>query len=214
MSKLETKILTDTWVVATWDEYIQAIEKPEYEKAKGYYNNGRMRIEMSPVGNDHSRDHTIIIVAVGIYAALKNIALNGNDNCTYRKTGYNDAQPDVSYYIGENANVILWGTSIIDLDIYPPPNLVIEVAKTSLADDKGEKRLLYEELGIAEYWIVDVQNVQVIAFAIENKGSRRITQSLVLPGLDISLLESAFQRTRQMNQNQVVAWLLAQFQGS
>ena len=211
MSKLETKILTDTWVVATWDEYIQAIEKPEYEKAKGYYHNGRMRIEMSPVGNDHSRDHTIIIVAVSIYAALKNIALNGNDNCTYRKTGYNDAQPDVSYYIGENANVIPWGTSIIDLDIYPPPNLVIEVAKTSLADDKGEKRLLYEELGVAEYWIVDVQNVQVIAFAIENKGSRRITQSQILPGLAISLLESAFQRTRQMNQNQVVAWLLAQF---
>ena len=212
MSKLETKILTDTWIVATWDEYIQEIEKPEYEKAKGYYHNGRMRIEMSPVGNDHASDHTIIIVAVSIYAAIKNIALNGKDNCTYRKTGYDDAQPDVSYYIGENANVIPWGTSIIDLDIYPPPNLVIEVAKTSLADDKGEKRLLYEELGVAEYWIVDVQNVQVIAFAIENKGSRRITQSQILPVLAISLLESAFKRTRQMNQNQVVAWLLTQFQ--
>ncbi len=211
MSKLETKILTDTWIVATWDEYIQEIEKPEYEKAKGYYHNGRMRIEMSPVGNDHASDHTIIIVAVSIYAAIKNIALNGKDNCTYRKTGFDDSQPDASFYIGENANVIPWGTSIIDLDIYPPPNLVIEVAKTSLADDKGEKRLLYEELGVAEYWIVDVQNVQVIAFAIENKGSRRITQSQILPGLAISLLESAFQRTRQMNQNQVVAWLLAQF---
>ena len=69
MSKLETKIPTDTWIVATWDEYIQAIEKPEYEKAKGYYHNGRMRIEMSPVGNDHASDHTIIIVAVSIYAA-------------------------------------------------------------------------------------------------------------------------------------------------
>ncbi len=211
MSKLETKIPTDTWIVATWDEYIQEIEKPEYEKAKGYYHNGRMRIEMSPVGNDHASDHTIIIVAVSIYAAIKNIALNGKDNCTYRKTGFDDAQPDVSYYIGENANVIPWGTSIIDLDIYPPPNLVIEVAKTSLADDKGEKRLMYEELGIAEYWIVDVQNVQVIAFAIENRGSRRITQSQILPGLAISLLEEALQRTRQMNQNQVVAWLLAQF---
>ena len=96
MSKLETKILTDTWIVATWDEYTQEIEKPEYEKAKGYYHNGRMRIEMSPVGNDHASDHTIIIVAVSIYAAIKNIALNGKDNCTYRKTGFDDAQPDVS----------------------------------------------------------------------------------------------------------------------
>jgi Uma2 family endonuclease len=92
------------------------------------------------------------------------------------------------------------------------PNLVIEVANSLLADDKGEKRLLYEDLAVAEYWIVDVQNVQVIAFAIENGGSRRITQSQVLPGLAISLLNEAFRRTRQIDQSQVIAWLLSQFQ--
>ncbi len=212
MSNLQIKTPTDTWIPTTWDEYIQEIENPASEKAKGYYYNGKMRIEMPPIGNDHSRDHTIIIVAASIYAAIKNIPMNGNDNCTYRKTCFNEAQPDVSYYIGENADVIPWGTSIINLDNYPPPNLVIEVANTSLADDKGEKRLLYEELGVDEYWIIDVRNVQIIAFAIENNGSRKITQSLVLPGLAISLLEEAFRRTRQMNQSQVVAWLLSQFQ--
>jgi len=35
--------------------------------------------------------------------------------------------------------------SSIDLDIYSPPDLVIEVANISLPDDKGEKRLLYED---------------------------------------------------------------------
>jgi Uma2 family endonuclease len=212
MSQLQTKPPTDTWVAATWDEYIQVIEKPEYEKAKGYYHNGQMRIEMPPVGNDHASDHSIVIVAVTLYAAIKNIELNGKDNCTYRKSGVDEAQPDASFYIGENADVIPWGTNIVDLNSYPQPTLAIEVAKTSLADDKGEKRLLYEELGVAEYWIVDVKNVQVIAFAIENGGSRKITQSQVLPGLAISLLQEAFCRTRQMNHNQVVAWLLAQFQ--
>jgi Uma2 family endonuclease len=214
MSQLQTKPPTDTWVAATWDEYIQIIEKPEYEKAKGYYHNGQMRIEMPPVGNDHASDHTIIIGAIALFAATKGINLNGKDNCTYRKTGFDEAQPDVSYYIGKNADIVPYGTSIIDLDIYPLPTLVIEVAKTSLADDKGEKRLLYEELGVTEYWIVDVKNVQVIAFAIENGGSRRITQSQVLPGLEISLLNEALRRSRQMNQGQVYAWLLVQFQQS
>ncbi|WP_017316317.1 Uma2 family endonuclease [Mastigocladopsis repens] len=212
MHELQTKIPTDTWVAATWDEYIQIFENPVYEKAKGYYHNGQMRIEIPPVGNDHASDHTIIITGASLFAAIKGIPMNGKDNCTYRKTGFNDAQPDVSYYIGENANAIPWGTSIIQLDIYPPPNLVIEVANSSLADDKGEKRLLYEDLGVAEYWIVDVQNVQVIAFAIENGGSRRITQSQVLPGLTISLLNEAFRRTRQTDQSQVIAWLLSQIQ--
>ena len=206
-----TKLQTDTWVSRTWDEYIQIIEQPEYEKAKGYYYNGKMRIEMSPVGNDHSRDHIIVIIAVSLFASINGIPMNGNDNCTYRKTGFQEAQPDVSYYIGENANVITWGTSVINLDIYPPPDLVIEVAKTSLSDDKGEKRLLYEDLKVKEYWIIDVQNVRVIAFAIDGLGSRRITESLVLPGLKFSVLNEAFQRSRQTNQSEVITWLLSQF---
>jgi len=108
---------------------------------------------MSPVGSDHSRDHSIAIFAVTLYAGIKGIPCTGHDNCTYRQASRQEAQPDVSYYIGTNADVIPWGTSIINLDIYPPPNLVIEVANTSLADDKTEKRRLYEEMEIDEYWI-------------------------------------------------------------
>lgn len=212
MSELQIQLVTDTWIAVTWDEYIQIIENPAYEKAKGYYHNGHIRIEMPPIGNDHASDHTIILFAVNLFASIKGIALNGKDNCTYRKIGFSEAQPDVSYYIGENADVIPYGTSIIDLDIYPPPDLVIEVANTSLADDQGKKRLLYEDLGVKEYWILNVQNVQVMAFAIENQGSRRITESQVLPGLTISLLNDALRRTRQINQSQVGAWLLTQFQ--
>jgi Uma2 family endonuclease len=65
---------------------------------------------------------------------------------------------------------------------------------------------------VAEYWIMDVQNVQIMAFAIADGGSKRITQSLVLPGLEISLLNEAFRMTRQTDQSQVIAWLLTQFQ--
>ena len=212
MNKTQTQIPTDTWITATWQEYIQTIQDQTYQKAKSYYNNGKLRIEMSPLGNKHGRDHAVIITAINLFAAIKNINLNCIDNCTYRKTGFREAQPDASYYIGENADVIPWETSIIDLDIYPPPTLVIEVANTSLADDKGEKRLLYEALNVAEYWIVDVQNVEIIAFVVADGGSKKINQSQVLPGLAISLLEEALQRTRQTNQTQVYAWLLSQFQ--
>ncbi|NEQ77349.1 MAG: Uma2 family endonuclease [Okeania sp. SIO2C9] len=212
MSKTQTQLPTDAWITATWEEYIQIFEDPSYEKAKVYYHKGKLRIEMSPLGNDHAKDHAVIMAAVAFFAATKNIALSSRDNFTYRKTGFRAAQPDASYYIGENADVIPWGTSFIDLDIYPPPTLVIEVANTSLSDDKGEKRLLYEALNVAEYWIVDVQNVEIIAFAIANGGSRKIDRSQVLPGLAISLLEEALQRTRQTNETQVYTWLLQQFQ--
>ena len=197
---------------STWNEYLQAIEDPAYASAKSYYRNGKSRLEMTPLGHDHASDNTIITFAVNLFCSVKGIPIKGLTNCTYRKPGTQDGQPDVSYYIGENADVIPWGTSIINLETYPAPNLVIEVANTSLADDKGEKRLLYEDIGVSEYWIIDVQNIQIIAFAIADRGSKRIEQSNVLPELQLSLLEEALQQTRQANQSQVCAWLLNQFQ--
>lgn len=212
MSQLQTKVQTDTWLPATWDEYIEAVNDPTYAKASGYYHDGRMRIEMVPLGNPHSRDHYTTSHAIGLFAAFKDVRLDGHDNCTYRKTGYDEAQPDLSFYIGDNAAAISWDVTIIDLDHSPPPDLVIEVAYSSLADDKGEKRLLYEALGVREYWIIDVQNMQIIAFTIENGGSRKITQSRVLPGLDLALLEEAFRRSRETDHSRVIAWLVEQFQ--
>lgn len=208
----QTQLPTDTWVVATWDEYIQAIENPADEKAKGYYHNGQLRIEMTPQGYNHSADNGIIVVAVNLYGIVKSIPLNGLINCSYRKSGVQECQPDTSYYIGERAQVVSWGTTVVDLDRYPPPDLVIEVANTSLSDDLGRKRLLYEELEVAEYWVVDVQNAQLMAFAIADGGSRRITESQVLPRLAMSLLEEALRRSREVDQTQVGASLLQQFQ--
>ena len=212
MSKIIVKIPTDTWIIATWDEYLQETENPDYNKAKFYYHKGKLRIEMSPLGHDHASDHSILTYAIHLYTALKNIDSNGHDNCTYQKIGFLSAQPDLSFYIGQTANAVPYGTSIIELDSYPPPTLVIEIANTSFGDDLGAKRFLYEDLKIREYWIVDVKNVKIIAFKVEQEGSRRIQKSVVLPDLEIALLEKALRRTRQSNHSRVSAWLLEQFQ--
>jgi Uma2 family endonuclease len=212
MVTTSTKSITDTWIFATWDEYLHKIENPIYHKAKSYYYNGQYRIEMTPIGNEHSQDHFVISHAICLYATIKGIPLNGKDNCSYRKPNVIEIQPDLSFYIGENVNAIPWGIGIVNLEEYPSPNLVIEVSNTSLSDDLGQKRLLYEDLQVQEYWIVDVQNVRVIAFKIENEGSIRITVSQVLPELKISILTEALQRTRSSNHTEVGAWLLQQFQ--
>ncbi|WP_373529809.1 Uma2 family endonuclease [Nostoc sp.] len=116
------------------------------------------------------------------------------------------------YYKGYMRLEMPAGTGIVKLDRYPAPDLVIEIAKTSLLDDLGTKRSLYEELGVAEYWVVDVQNAQIIAYAIVDQGSRRIRESQVLPGLAMSILEEALRRSREMSQSEVGTWLLSQFQ--
>ena len=206
------QLITDLWITADWDEYIEKIEHPDCTKAKGYYHNGKYRIEMTPIDNDHSQDHSIINHAVYLCATFKGIPLNGKDNCSFRRFGLREFQPDLSLYVGDNADVIPWGVGVVNLDEYPAPDLVIEVSNTSLSDDLGEKRLMYEDVGVAEYWVVDVQNVRIIAFAIKDGGSKRISESEVLAGLKIEILTEALKRSRTSNHTQVASWLMQQFQ--
>ncbi len=81
-----------------------------------------------------------------------------------------------------------------------------------LADDVGEKRLQYEELGIPEYWIVNVQIGQILGFAVASDCSQRIRESQVLPGLKLEILQQALQRSRRENQSLITAWFMEQFQ--
>ncbi|HEY9761741.1 MAG TPA: Uma2 family endonuclease, partial [Trichocoleus sp.] len=132
-------------------------------------------------------------------------------NCSYRKTGMQECQPDISYYVGEKAQAIPRGNNIVDLDKFPAPDLVIEVAKTSLLDDQGAKRLLYEDLNIGEYWVVDVEKSEVTAFAIANQGSYRICESQIIQGLQMATLEQALRQAQETDQSQVGNWLMQQF---
>ncbi|MBW4491676.1 MAG: Uma2 family endonuclease [Oscillatoria princeps RMCB-10] len=215
MSELQTKLLADTWVAATWDEYMQAIEDPASEKAKCYYHNGQLRIEMSPVGANHSRDNGILAILVYIFCMTKGIPLNLLINCSYRQTGVREGQPDISGYIGERAQLAPQGNYAVDLYRNQPPDLAVEVADITLADDLGEKRIMYEDLGVAEYWVVDVKKARITAFRIlAGGGSQRINESNVLPGLAMSLLEEGLQRSCQMDNISVGAWFWAQVQAS
>ncbi|NEO57279.1 MAG: Uma2 family endonuclease [Okeania sp. SIO3B5] len=192
MSTIKTNLPTNIWAIATWDEFLEMANSPAYQKAKCYYHNKQIRIETMPIGPDHSRNNAIILFAINLFCTIKGLAFNSLDNCSYRMTGIRECQPDISYYIGERAGLAPKGTAITNLDTTPPPDLVIEIADSTLADDIGQKRLLYEEMQVAEYWVVDVQKAQIIAFAIiGNNGSRRIRKSAVLPELSIDILETA-----------------------
>lgn len=221
MNSLQVQPVTDSWVVGSWDEYVQLLEKPDYQQAKGYYYRNHMRLEMSPVGFDHGTDHSITALAINLFAILKQIPLTMSDNCTYRKTGMQECQPDLSCYVGDRARTVPKATNIVSLDRYPAPDLVIEIAKTTLLDDVGVKRSLYEEIGVAEYWVVDVEHAEILAYTMsdvsdsktqQKQGSWRIDRSQILPGLAISVLEEALRHSREVDQSQVGAWLMEQFQ--
>jgi Uma2 family endonuclease len=202
-------ILSDVWIPASWDKFVEISENPDYKKAKFYYYQGSYYVEIG-VGSAHASAHSVISFLVYLYCTFQKIPVYGFINCSYRKQGTQECQPDISYYVGDKLPFAL-GNSVIDLDLVPPPDLVIEIADTSISSDLGIKRLLYEEMGVKEYWVVDVQSLKITAFQnLGNSGSDRITKSEVVKGLPLSLLEEALKRSREGDNSQVGTWFMSQ----
>lgn len=213
MTLLQVQPLLDTWQPASWEEFVRLADDPQSDKRKCYYYDGKMRFEAMSTGADHSKDHVLIMFALSFFAVTQGIQANGHDGCSYRKTGMDEFQPDISYYVGEATEAIPWGTRVVNLDQYPIPDLVIEISDTSLADDLGTKRLQYEDLRIPEYWIVNVQAMQILGFAISADGTtQRIQESRVFQGLRLAILDEALVRSRGESQSATNAWLMQQFQ--
>lgn len=80
-------------------------------------------------------------------------------------------------------------------DRHPGPTdiyLIIEVADTTLDFDLADKRALYSNAGIAEYWVIDVQAKKLIRFLCDGKeqsvASSKISPA-AFPNVSVELAE-------------------------
>jgi Uma2 family endonuclease len=206
-STLQT-ISTDTWVKATWETFVSTVAEPQYESGRGYFDSGYMRMEMAPLGPGHGRHNSVVMDVVALFATFHNIRLTKLINCSFYKAGEQGCQPDVAFYIGPTFQLPPQNNTPVDVNQLGPPTLAIEVGASSFKDDLGAKRLLYERLGVAEYWVVNVAERQVIAFAVDQNRSGEIAISGVLPGLEISLVETALQHSETEDDTALMRWLM------
>lgn len=213
-------LTTDSWVWATWTEFLAVCDRLDsaagdhisQEKAKCYYDTNWMRIETMGIGSAHGQNNSILAAVVLLYGTLKNIPHIAFTNASFRQAGERECQPDLAYYIGSGIKRPPKDNQPVDIAIYGAPTLVIEISSTTLNDDLGQKRLLYERLGVQEYWVVDGQNAIVVAFAVAAGGSRQIQISQVLPGLTMQTIEAALQQSQTVDDTEINRWLIEQFQ--
>jgi Uma2 family endonuclease len=105
--------------------------------------------EMSPIGSLHEQVVTNLTVWSYDVAPRKRIQVRVQS--TLRMPQTNSApEPD-----------LLWVTQKDYSRNHPEPrdvHLLVEVSETSIRDDRGEKRDLYAEAMIPDYWIVNLVN--------------------------------------------------------
>jgi Uma2 family endonuclease len=204
-------IVTDTWVNVSWDEFMEFVDHPDYQQGRFYYYQDYMRIDMLPVGFRHGRHNATVSKVVSLFATLKNIKIIEATNTSFRKIGESECQPDLAFYIGEKIKFPPLNNSPVNINELAAPTLVVEIAASSINDDLGFKRLLYERLGVKEYWVMNANNDDIIAFEIVDGGSRKIEESKVLPGLQIATVKEAIHRSLTQDDGEVNRWLLGIF---
>ena len=78
---------------------------------------------------------------------------------------------------------------------------------TYLASDLDEKKQLYADLQIPEYWVIDVLGKRVFAFRLQANGKyAECGESVALEGLQIPLLEQIITRLNEGTNVSAASW--------
>jgi Uma2 family endonuclease len=116
--------------------------------------------------------------------------------------------PDLVLYKGENIPQP-GEPRRIDFGRHRLPDLVGEIADTSLSSDLDEQKRLYASLGIGEYWVIDVKGLRLFAFGLMAGGEYGpLESSNVLTGLSIDLVEQTLERLATETNTAAANWLM------
>jgi Uma2 family endonuclease len=201
---------------ATWQDYLDARDNDRAEWHKISFHNGWLRIDMGNIGINHARFADLLTIIFGFWAFLHpEPAIESFGGCSIESAETQQASaPDLVLYLGDNIPKWQPGESRrIDLSRQRLPDLVGEIADTSLDLDLDEQKQIYASLGIAEYWVIDVKGMRLFAFGLNDKGAyESIRVSNVLAGLSIDLLEQTLERLATGTNTAAANWLMQQLQ--
>ena len=142
----------------------------------------------SPVSIDHGHEQFDLISWMSIYR-LAVPGVRGADNTTVRLDLDNEPQPDVLL------RYVAGGTSrIVDKYLEGPPELVAEVAISSVSIDLHAKLNAYRRNGVQEYIVWRVEDRALDWFSLEEGECRRlepdgrgVIHGKVFPGLRLAV---------------------------
>jgi Putative restriction endonuclease len=155
----------------------------------------------------HGRPHSLLNAWLTNYHIATDGTIVG-DAISVRLDGINEPQPDLALFI----DPAFGGRSNISEDDYVEgaPELLAEIAASTVSIDLGAKKTAYERNGVQEYLVWRVLDQQVDWFCLENgqyvdlfADADGITRSRVFPGLWLdrsALIQNQMKRVMEVLQ--------------
>lgn len=198
---------------ATWEDYLLHVENPDSQPERVFFHRGVVWIEdMGNEGINHARFNKLFTMIFCLWFAKQgDVKFDLLGGCVLEKPQTQGAAPDEVVYIGDNSPQYEGGSCRVNLSQWRVPDLVVEIADTTLASDLDRKKQLYLSLEIPEYWVVDVRGKQVLAFRLVDDKYQECSESTALAGLPIQLLEETLMQMDNANGNAAL-WFAAQLE--
>jgi Uma2 family endonuclease len=199
---------------ATWADYL-AIRDADSNWQKIAFHQSWLWVNMGYEGPNHAAFSDLMTAIFFVWAFLHpETTLQSYGRCLLEAPETHACSPDLVLYQGDN--IPQWQPGQprrINLQHDRRPDLVGEIADTTLSLDLDEQKQLYASLGIPEYWVIDVKGQRVFAFGLNESGCYRLLQeSQVLAGLPIALLEQTLERLATETNTAAAAWFMQQLQ--
>lgn len=198
------------WQPATWEDYLAYRDDKTNDRMRLFFHLNRLLvIDMGWEGINHATINELFSMLFILWFIQKPEQIFSSlGGCLLEKETKQSGAPDLVLYLGEDYPRWQEGEPRrIDLNRWRVPNLVGEVSDTTLATDLDEKKKLYADMGIPEYWVIDVRGLRVFAFQLQSNGSyQECKSSLALSGLPISLLEQTLARLKEGTNGSAANW--------
>ena len=198
---------------ATWQDYVALRDSDAIDWQKIAFDQGWLWVDMGTEGPNHASFSDLLTAVFFMWAFLyPEPPLQSYGRCLIERPETQACAPDLVLYKGDA--IPRWQPGEPRRIVSPRhrlPDLVGEIADTTLSLDLDEQKQLYARLQIAEYWVVDVKGQRLFAFALnESGGYQPIQTSQVLPGLEITLIEQAVERLATETNTAAANWLMQQ----
>ena len=197
------------WQPATWEDYLIQRDVSTLERVRLFFNGNYLFVDMGTEGINHASIASLFTMLFFIWFSRQpGQPASSLGGCLIEKPSKRAASPDLVLYIGEGVPQWQEGEPRrINLDKWRVPDLVGEVSDTTLATDLDEKKKIYADLAIPEYWVIDVLGKRVIAFRLQSDGKyQQRTHSTALEMLPVSLLEQTLKRLIEETNISAASW--------
>lgn len=178
----------------SWDAYEMLLKAlGDNRAAKLTYHHGTLEI-MTPL-EQHENSSSILDDYVKILTEEEDLTLKRMQSTTLNRPELKvGAEPDQCYYL---ANEPLVRGKIVNLQVDPPPDLIVEV---DITHTDINKNLLYAEMGVPEFWRYDGQWLKI--YVLKNGAYQEVETSPTFSWLSKEALYQFLQDCQELGETQ------------